>query len=361
MKYINHKSMKKANSTDIFYLIKNNKQLTRKQIEELTGLSWGAVSNITGELVNKGYVIEKKQPSKSKAGRIPKELMINPNDFFFIGLDINISGLKAVLVNLENDIKATWNEMPDYTDKDTFLKSILAFIDKIMTEYAKSHILGMGIAMQGEIDTNKGMSINVKQCKGWENVPLLSIISDRFQMPVFIEHDPDCILYAEHIEKDLSSALLIRLDRSIGMAVMSQGAMIRGKGMLEIGKMVVSSDLNLEDVVTQNGIERAYMKPFKQIADDANANISYASEIFKEMNKHLSMVIVNMSVLFNVKKVILCGNIMEYKDVFFDDLNDKIQKRLTGNIENITTTDIKNAAYGAALIAIEKSAYVLDL
>ena len=52
---------------------------------------------------------------------------------------------------------------------------------------------------------------------------------------------------------------------------------------------------------------------------------------------------------------------MEYKDVFFDDLNDKIQKRLTGNIENITTTDIKNAAYGAALIAIEKSAYVLEL
>jgi predicted NBD/HSP70 family sugar kinase len=79
------------------------------------------------------------------------------------------------------------------------------------------------------------------------------------------------------------------------------------------------------------------------------------------MNKHLSIAIINMSILFNVKKVILCGNMMEYKDLFCEELSDAIKKGLNGNLEEIAITDVKNAAYGAALIAIEKSAYVLEL
>ncbi|MFA5340860.1 MAG: ROK family transcriptional regulator [Clostridia bacterium] len=359
MKYINHKSMKKVNYADIFSLIKHHKSLTRKEIEALTGLSWGAVSNITNGLLKRGFVVENKQVLRKEAGRIPYELQVNDKDNYFIGLDINISGMKAVLVNLKNEIVEMWNKEPDYENKDMFMKSIIDFVSGIIKKKDKEHIHGIGIAMQGPIDSEEGLSISIKECAGWNSIPICEIIENRFSIKVFLEHDPDCLIYAKHERSPLYNAILIRLDKSIGMAVMSEGRILIGKGMLEIGKILPCYENNgilpLEEYVTQNGMERLYKKEFKKIAEDLSLR-----NAFQMMSCYLGISIVNMCQLFNADEVILCGNMMEYKHLFYDDTITMIKKYIQKDIR-VSVYDVDDAAFGAALIAIEKSIYLLEL
>ena len=58
--YIDQKDMKELNAADVFSLVKSRGALTRKQIAERLGMSWGAVSTITAQLVEEGYLCEKK-------------------------------------------------------------------------------------------------------------------------------------------------------------------------------------------------------------------------------------------------------------------------------------------------------------
>ena len=87
--------MKQANAADILFLIRECGQITRKQIEALTGLSWAAVSGITARLIEHGYITECKSAQSTGAGRTPFQLEINGADHFVIGLDVNSSGLRA--------------------------------------------------------------------------------------------------------------------------------------------------------------------------------------------------------------------------------------------------------------------------
>ena len=192
-KFINQDDMKNVNFIDVFNLIKELKQTTRKQIEAITKMSWGAVSNITARLIERGLIIEVKPEKNNSSGRTPSYLEVNGNTHYTIGLDINMTGIKAELVNIKNISVKRWQSNLNYYSKDTLLECIVSFITKILDEIKSDaiQILGIGIAMQGIVDADKGISVKFPVCKGWENVRLADILRNEFNLPVWIEHDPN--------------------------------------------------------------------------------------------------------------------------------------------------------------------------
>ena len=210
--------MKQANAADILFLIRECGQITRKQIEALTGLSWAAVSGITARLIEHGYITECKSAQSTGAGRTPFQLEINGADHFVIGLDVNSSGLRAVLINLKNTVLQSWSHSADFTSRQSLLNGITALTKQVLASAGKRHILGVGVAMQGLVDAKNGISIRLPQCKNWSQVPLAQLLQNTLRLPVFLEHDPNCILYARTADSDADNAILLRVDNGIGMA-----------------------------------------------------------------------------------------------------------------------------------------------
>ena len=70
IKKAKHDSMRNTNTLSILSCIKNYGPITKKKIQEKTGLSWGAVSNIVTELFNKRIISEYMQ-TETSIGRTP--------------------------------------------------------------------------------------------------------------------------------------------------------------------------------------------------------------------------------------------------------------------------------------------------
>lgn len=356
--------MKKANTADIFALIRKSERITRKEIEAKTGFSWGAVSTITSHLIEKNYIREFKCEQTKGAGRTPSYLEVNSTDHFVIGVDINISGFKAVLVNLKNEVVGTDFYKATYSNKDSLLSEIKKFIKEAIGLAGNKNIIGIGIAMQGMVDAKNGISVSIPHCKDWSNVPLAYIISKEFDVPVFIEHDPNCILYAvstEHIYKD---AILLRVDKGIGMSVLIGNKIFDKPGMFEIGHTVAVPNGMLcscgkkgclEAYASMSGMATLAECSFDELVQKAKTGDKKSQDIFYDMARYLAVAILNASHMLCISKIVLCGDMWQYKDLFYDTFLNILEELDRENSMEFSFIDIENAATGAAFIAIEHS------
>ncbi|MBE7011347.1 MAG: ROK family transcriptional regulator [Ruminococcaceae bacterium] len=368
-KYINQLDMKMANAADIFSLIRKRERITRKEIEAETGFSWGAVSTITAQLIEKNYIREFKLKVKGGAGRIPSYLEVNGDDFFVLGVDINISGFKAVVLNLKNEAAESFCKKAVYTDCDSLLGEIINFVSDTLSSVKNKKIIGIGVAMQGLVDAKNGISVNIPHCRSWDNVPLSQILRDRFDIPVFIEHDPDCVLYSILAEDICKDAILFRVDEGIGMSVLLDGKIFNRQGAFEVGHTVSVPDGVLcscgkqgclEAYASENGMARLAGKSFEKLVESAKSKDRESLRLFSDMAKYLAVAVSNMSNILCIDKIVLCGDMWKYKDLFYNEFLYNV-KSLSGktNME-FSFIDVENAAIGAALIAIERSIKIID-
>ncbi len=359
-KYIDQAEMRQSNTADIFGIVRKYGKLTRRQVEERSNMSWGSVSIITSQLIEDGYLIEKKAESEGSVGRIPSYLEVNGGVHFSIGIDINTLGAKAVLMNLKREIVSFWEDDVNLTSPESFLASLFSFIDRIMGNVGSLHIMCIGIAMQGLVNAKKGISMSIPGHGNWNNVPLAEAVEERFNIPTFIEHDPNCILYAASKKQNLGDTMLIRADYGLGMAAMIGGKMVDKPGIFEIGHtVVVPGGIRcgcgkcgcLDQYASIKGISKIYGKSFETFIADVEAGNPQANEILMHAVKLLALAISNAACLMNIGNVILCGSFWNHKELFWNDFIKYVDECKGKNEINFSFTGVSSAPIGAALIA----------
>ena len=362
--------MKQANAAGVLALILSSGALTRKQLQERTGLSWGAVSQIAAGLLAGGYLRESKRTSQTGLGRAPSYLEADPDCCRVIGLDVNCSALRAAVTALDGTELTSITDASGFGNAAQFMEGILSIADRAVRAADGRRILCMGIAMQGRVDPAKGISIALPQLPDWENVPLQSILQDRFQIPVFLEHDPNCILYARQMGDLSGDAILLRLDHGIGMSVMRDGKAEIGPGMFEIGHVCADPGGPrcscgrcgcLELYASIRGLERSEGRPFEEISAAARRGETAALGRFHTMARHLAVAVSNAVQLLNIRRILLCGRLCEDRDLFLEEFIQTVRRISDGRDYEFVVTDVRDAAYGAALYALEKRIRTIPL
>ena len=343
-KYINLEDMINQNCSNVLDVIRENVCISRKQITELTGLSWGGMTKIVNKLLEHGYIIEEKFDSQSKIGRVPGVLRINKQKNFVIGLDINKIGFRAVVMNLAGEVLKEYSSKGALNNKAEILDEIIRFISSIFDDFQAGSIISIGVAMQGIVDSKQGISVKFPDVYDWNDVPIKSILEDRFHVNVFVEHDPDCLLYP-YINSDKENILLLRLDNSIGMSVSLGGRVLKTKGIFEVSHNIVVPG-GKKCACGLSGCIEAYILPCL-----ASGEIS--SKALDELMPILAVVIKNMTDLFNTDKVILTGDLVKYHGMFESELLKKLSD-INCSVRVEFSKD-NSAVLGAALISVRKS------
>ncbi len=358
--YIDQKDMKELNTADVFSLVKNRGALTRKQIAEKLGMSWGAVSTITALLIEEGYLCEKKASSDGTAGRTPSYLEVCAEKHFAIGLDVNDMGLRAVLTDLRGDVVEEFSADADLSSKDALIDCIYSLLDRIVTMLGDRHLLCIGIAMQGVVNAESGISVKIPGRDDWENVFLAKMVSDRYAVPTHLEHDPNCILFAARRGK-IKDTLLVRADHGIGMALMLGGRIIDKPGIFELGHTVAVPDgLEckcgkrgcLDQYASIRGIKARSGKKFHVLVSDADIGDKESLEYLNDAARHLAFAVSNVAYLMNVERVVLCGRLFEHKELFWDEFIKQYERFGGTDIPKFMFADSTAAPHGAALIAL---------
>ena len=79
--------------------IRDRAPITKRELQDITGFSWGNISFITNKLLIERYIVPSGKQETS-VGRKPEEYDINTAENLIIGVDYHLGGFVLVVTDL---------------------------------------------------------------------------------------------------------------------------------------------------------------------------------------------------------------------------------------------------------------------
>ncbi len=330
------------NINSILAYFRKNGSASRRQLSSDLGLSWGCVSELSSILIEKSFLIETKEQASDEGmskGRKPSTLLLNP-EIYFLGVDINMRGLTACVANISGEKRSDKYAEIDISSKADFVKSVVDFVNSVLSE--NEGIIGIAFAMQG--------IYNKKTCL-WEfshknniYVDFSEDFKNCFNIPIFVEHDPNCILYG-CIDGESDRNMILRLDGGVGCAILKNGEFLSDE-LLEVGYLVVNEQGDrLHSVLALNKIA-------------ASGSGEKLLQYLDHAGKCLGVALGNICNLFRLDTIYICGETVQKYDLLRDSFHEAYrQTSILSQSVKIVKVEVVDAAYGAAKIAIDRYKY----
>jgi predicted NBD/HSP70 family sugar kinase len=177
------------NKYNVIRCLMRESPINRAAIAKRMGLSIPTVMFITETLLKSNF-IRSLGKGVSSGGKPPEMLEIVPERFFYIGLDIGRTMIRAAAVNAVSQQVAcvqepTNNPVPENKFVDRIAGIILKIAEQLRTD--NDRILGAGIAMPGLIEKETGAVIFSPDF-GWNNIPLQEWLKAKIPFPVIVEN-----------------------------------------------------------------------------------------------------------------------------------------------------------------------------
>ena len=130
---------------------------------------------------------------------------------------------------------------------EPILQKLETMVRRLVAEVgiAPEKILGLGLALPGPLDSQKGVMINPPNFPDWENVPICRILQERLHLPVCCDRETNAAVLAEHFYGaaiGYKTAFFLSMFRlGIGGGMLSGGNVFHGfqDGAGEIGHTTV--------------------------------------------------------------------------------------------------------------------------
>lgn len=176
--------------------------LSRVDIARRTELTAQTVSNITRELMEADLIVE---ASRSQEGRGAPSILLalNPDGGFSIGLDLDKDHLSGILVDLNGNVRQRVGQELNFPSPDEAMDLLEASARELVKREGidMEHVWGVGIGLPGPIGVSSGSTVtnivNPKALQGWSNVPVVSILSKRLAVPVYLENNASAAALGE--------------------------------------------------------------------------------------------------------------------------------------------------------------------
>ncbi|MFD1933621.1 MULTISPECIES: ROK family protein [Nonomuraea] len=172
---------------------------SRQELTGSTGLSAATVSNVTGDLLAEGVIVEAGQV-ESDGGRPRVLLRVNPEHGYAIGVDVGETHVRVELFDLAmtERAKADYALRPARHEAELVARHILAGIDVVLAEagVGRERVLGVGIGVPGIVEQGPESVIHA-QTFGWESVPLGALLRQGTDLPLFIDNGAKTMGQAE--------------------------------------------------------------------------------------------------------------------------------------------------------------------
>jgi glucokinase-like ROK family protein len=374
---VNHQLVKIKNRNLILRLIYERGSISRQEISRLIGLTPATVTNITGELLEKGFITELSNfREKSSAGRKAVPLAINPTAGYVIGVDIrpkivrmSISDLLGRLSNIES--------FPYNSNRDELIETL---VEKLQVLTEDRDILGIGIGVPGLVDSSSG-EVKISPNLGWKNLNLSGPIEKSLRIPVTVENNVRVMALGERWfgkGKKSDNFILVYVSLGVGSGIVISGKIYKGinNSAGEIGHTVVSEDGELCNCGKKGCLEtfasaRAIVKNFKGTSLDEDSDIDEiksaiekgdkrAIEIVNRAGHYLGVGISNLVNILDPEMIILAGRVIRLGKTLLFPMRESLESRLfsTNKIRiEISELGKEIGLYGASALALEKFFY----
>src|ERR1044071_2167948 len=173
--------------------------LSRLELSQQSGLSAGTVSNVTGELVDEGLVVEAGMV-ESDGGRPRVLLAVDPTYGYVIGVDIGETRVQGELVDLSTRVLSGTDKPLDSVRPDPGLvaEHVTAGLREVIesAHVPPERVLGAGIGVFGIVEHGAQVLVHTPTV-GWDAVPLEQYVRKGTDLPLYIDNGAKTLGQAE--------------------------------------------------------------------------------------------------------------------------------------------------------------------
>ena len=359
--------VKKKNRNRVFRYICRNGTVSNPDISYDMKMSLPTVTQITKELIEKGF-IEEIGELESTGGRRAKALSAAVNVKQAVGLDITKKHISFVLTNLTGEILNHVRIFLPYTHEETYYRRVNEELESFLEKSSadRKRILGIGISFPGIIDLDRQL-ITYSHILGVKMISFDSV-SRFFDYPCCFLNDANAGAYAEGIHSDERERFFyLSLSNTVGGAIFDNHGMVQGNHFRcgEVGHMTVIPDGKtcycgkkgcLDAYCSATILSDAAEGKLEKFFELLERKDQKAAEIWDVYTSYLTVALNNIHMLLDCD-IILGGYVGSYAGPYLSDIWNKVSERNTFTEDqkfvNSCRYKVGAAALGAALEVIE--------
>lgn len=221
--------------------------LTRTELATMSGASKASISNLAGDLLEAGLLVE--DEVIYGAGRPSVRLTLAGDGVCFAGVALTGEGGQALLADPRGRILA---QVPLAGERlphpDALAPALAETIAKLAAHAGldPARIGGIGLAVPGLVDVGAGLCRR-STVLDWRDVPLAEPLSQALGLPVFADNDANALALGEHLFgglRGVEHGLAVSIGEGIGCGHILSGALYRGYrgGAGEIAHATIALD-----------------------------------------------------------------------------------------------------------------------
>ena len=241
---------------------------------------------------------------------------------------IDIGGTKCAFVtgNLEGQVLSRKEvATAEYETWELLLEALLP-----ETSYADARPLAIGVSCGGPLDEERGLILSPPNLPGWDEVPIVQWLENRYGVPAFLQNDANACAVAEWLfgaGKGTKNMVFMTFGTGLGAGLILDGRLYRGtNGMAgEIGHVRARADGpvgygkagSYEGFCSGGGIRQlAGGKSAKEVAALAEAGDEAMQAVLRESAETLGHCVSILIDLFNPQRVVI-GSVFARAEKWF--------------------------------------------
>ncbi|MEV8314967.1 ROK family protein [Streptomyces sp. NPDC059900] len=241
-------SLRRTNLGLVLRLLRDAGPRPRTQIANETGLPKATITNLVGELVERGLVSEGQAERLGSVGRPSSTVRLDGRTICGIGVEINVDYLSLIAFDLRGELVVE-RHIP-YDARGSEPDAVLDRMAEAISEAHDAlrargvHPVAVTIAAPGVIGMDTGV-VSYAPNIGWRDVAVTDGLRTRLSpkaLPIRLENDAKLGAIAEYrvaAAADIHDLLCVTGETGVGGGIISDGRLLRGSAGFagEIGHM----------------------------------------------------------------------------------------------------------------------------
>ncbi len=276
-----------------------------------------------------------------------------------IGIDLGGTQIRGGIVKEKSLTALQETKVTATGTQEEVLSELFRLTDQIMTEEIKA----IGIGVPSVVDEARGIVYDVQNIPSWKEVPLKSLMEERYHIPVWVNNDANCFALGEKYfgeGKSCHSFIGLTIGTGLGAGIIIHDKLYAGPncGAGEFG-MVNYLDQYYEYYASGQFFKKIYQQEGETVFNLAKEGDPAALKCFEEFGVHLGNAMKMILYTYDPERVILGGSISQAYPYFQKTLWETLQsyaysKSLDGFQIKVST--LKNCGLlGAAALWYDRS------
>ncbi len=330
------KLVKGLNRQHIINLVRMNSSISAREISNITGLQISTVLYTLKKFEEKGYIRRIGMGGTTIQGGKPPVLWDISSDYgFTFGVELLSKEISLVLLDFKSEVIFQRTYEIEYTkDPEKIADQIKTIVDTVIKEFKvpKKKILGLGLAMPGIVDSDKG---RILYSIGFDlhSVNFKEILESRFDFDIELENDANAgalgakwLSKSENMVRDLLYLVVHQNFTGMGAGFIINHELHRGSNSAAGEVRTFLPDGFLKNSVKEASAiyksECRLCEKFKNgkqitvsdVIQSAKSGDSGAIYVLKELAKEFGKKIVQLVDLLNPELIIIGGDICEAEE-----------------------------------------------